>query len=58
MDKEKSKKCDGLKCNTCHFYEKSMDFCKEKEIKDCSKKVLTEFSNCESYLVDAKYVMF
>lgn len=58
MDKDNPKKCDGLKCTTCQFYEKSIDFCKEKEIENCSKKALTEFSNCESYLINQRYVMF
>ena len=31
MGKNKEKKCN-LKCNTCEYYNKSKDFCKEKEI--------------------------
>ena len=57
MNKCKNKKCN-LKCCTCENYDKTRDFCKEKEIEDCSKQVNTDFSQCESYLVNEKLVMF
>lgn len=56
-DEKKSKKCN-LKCNTCQNYNKSTDFCAEKEIENCSRQVNTDFSQCESYLISDKLVMF
>lgn len=46
-----------FKCNTCENYDKNIDFCKEKEIENCSK-ARTDFSQCESYLVSSKLIMF
>ena len=59
MDKDKrvKEKC-GFKCSTCQYYSKKEDFCKEKEIENCSKKMHAEFSQCDSYLIDKKLVMF
>ena len=57
MDKDKKTKCD-FKCLTCQHYSKQTDFCKEKDIVDCSKKVYTEFSNCKDYIINEKLVMF
>ena len=57
MNKCKNKKCN-LKCCTCTNYDKTKDFCKEKEIKNVSKQVNTDFSQCESYLISEKLVMF
>lgn len=57
MSETKKKKC-SLKCSTCQNYDKQSDFCKEKEIEECSKKALTEFSNCDSYLMNEKLVFF
>lgn len=57
MSKCKSKKCN-LKCCTCEHYDKKTDFCKEKEIENCSKQINTDFSQCEDYLVSEKLVMF
>lgn len=54
---EKKRKC-SLKCCTCQNYDKSTDFCIEKEIEECSKQVSTDFSQCESYLVSERLVMF
>ena len=50
-------KCN-FKCSTCENYSKETDFCKEKEIENCSKQVHTDFAQCESYLVSQKLVMF
>lgn len=52
-----NKKC-SVKCNTCEYYEKETDFCKEKEIENCTKQPNTDFSQCENYLVSGKLVMF
>lgn len=57
MGECKVNKCN-LKCRTCHYYDKKSDFCNEKEIENCSKQVNTDFSQCESYLIDEKIVMF
>jgi len=57
MSECKAKKC-SLKCRTCHYYDKNKDFCNEKEIENCSKQVNTDFSQCESYLIDERIVMF
>lgn len=57
MSKNKEKKCN-FKCSTCEHYSKSKDFCKEKEIEECSKKTNTDFSQCESYLINHKLIMF
>lgn len=57
MSKGKEKKCN-IKCNTCEYYEKETDFCKEKEIENVSKQVNTDFSQCEDYLVKESLVMF
>ena len=57
MGKCKDRKCN-LKCCTCEHYDKQVDFCKEKEIEDCSKQVNTDFSQCENYLVKESLVMF
>lgn len=54
---KKPKKC-AIKCETCQFYDKLLDFCVEKEIEDCSKQVNTDFSQCGDYLVSDKLVMF
>lgn len=55
--KSKEKKCN-LKCNTCEYYNPKKDFCKEKEIKNCSKNVHIDFSQCDSYLVRENLIMF
>lgn len=57
MSKCKGKKCN-FKCCTCEHYDKKADFCKEKEIENCSKQVNTDFSQCENYLIREKLVMF
>lgn len=57
MSENKKKKCT-FKCSTCEHYCKETDFCKEKEIKECSKQIHTDFSTCDSYLVHEKLVMF
>ena len=57
MSKCKEKKCN-IKCNTCEYYNKETDFCKEKEIKNVSKQIKTDFSQCQDYLVSEKLVMF
>ena len=51
------KKCN-FKCCTCEHYDKQSDFCKEKEITDCSKQVNTNFSQCEDYLVKENLIYF
>lgn len=57
MSKCKNKKCN-LKCRTCEHYDKKADFCKEKEIENCSKQVNTDFSQCSDFLVKESLVMF
>lgn len=60
MNKKKStssKKCN-IKCTTCQFYDKSSDFCFEKEIENCTKQPNTDFSQCSDYLVNETLVMF
>ena len=57
MSDNKEKKCT-LKCKTCEHYNVISDFCKEKEIKHCSKQVNTDFSKCDSYLISEKLVWF
>lgn len=55
--KRKKTQCN-FKCKLCEYYDVLNDFCKEKEITECSKKSLTEFSNCDSYLIKSKFVLF
>lgn len=60
MGKKKTttpKKC-SVKCNTCEFYEKEIDFCAAKQIENCTKQPNTDFSQCNDYLVNQKLVMF
>lgn len=57
MREKKKKKCD-FKCSTCEHYCKTTDFCKEKQIEECSKQINTDFSKCESYLINEKLIMF
>lgn len=57
MSEEKKMKC-GFKCQTCHHYDKPVDYCKEKQIENCSKQVHTDFSKCGEYLVHERLVMF
>lgn len=54
---EKTKKCD-FKCDMCEHYSRIKDFCKEKQIENCSKNSHTDFSKCESFLVRENLVMF
>jgi hypothetical protein len=56
-EKHKSRKCN-IKCATCEYYSKDTDFCKAREIENCSMQVNTDFAQCSSYLVDSKLVMF
>ena len=56
-NKNNENKC-SLKCLRCQFYSKTHDYCVEKEIEQCSKKSLSEFSNCESYLINDKLILF
>ena len=57
MCEHEKKKCN-LKCKTCQNYDKKTDFCKEKKVEQCSKQVHTDFSQCESYIVHEKLIMF
>lgn len=57
MSECKEKKCN-FKCSTCEHYDKPTDFCVEKEIENCSKAAHTDFSTCDSYLINSKLVMF
>lgn len=50
-------KCN-IKCITCEYYDKLSDYCKSKNIESCTKRPNTDFSQCESYLVNVKFVMF
>ena len=58
MSERKKKKCSNFKCSTCEYYDRKNDFCKEKEIENCSKQTKTDFSQCESYLIDERIIMF
>ena len=57
MSENEKKKCN-FKCNTCEHYEKPKDFCKEKTIENCSKQINTDFSQCDSYLINEKLIMY
>ena len=57
-EKTKKKQKSSLKCRTCQNYDKNRDFCVEKEIEDCSKQMSTNFSQCDSFLIHDKLVMF
>ena len=50
-------KCN-FKCNTCHYYSKENDSCEEKGFENISEYVNTDFSQCDSYLVNSKLIMF
>lgn len=54
----KKKSSCNFKCNTCEHYDKPADFCKENKIKECSKQVHTDFSQCTEYLIRKDLVMF
>lgn len=54
----KNKNKGSLKCKSCEFYDKSADFCTEKEIENCSKQTNVNFSKCDDYLVRESLVMF
>ena len=56
MSEDKTEKC-SIKCKLCEHYSKDADFCKEKCIENCSK-AKTDFSQCDSYLISHKLVMF
>ena len=55
---EKNKKKCSFKCNTCTYFDKTSDYCKEKEIENVTKQPHTDFSTCESYLVSDKIIYF
>lgn len=57
MSEKKEKKC-SFKCNTCSFFDKTKDYCVEKEIENVTKQPHTDFSTCESYLINQKLIMF
>lgn len=57
MEECKNKKCN-FKCNLCQNYDKVKDYCIEKEIENCSKQIHTDFSQCDSYLINHKLIMF
>lgn len=57
MEECKEKKCI-FKCVTCENYSRDTDFCKEKNIEQCSKQVHTDFSQCDSFLINHKLIMF
>lgn len=57
MSDNKEKKCT-LKCKTCVHYNRVSDYCREKDIRHCSKEVNTNFSQCESYLVRENLIWF
>ena len=50
-------KCN-FKCSTCHYYSKENDSCEEKGIKKVSEYVHSDFSQCSSYLINSKLIMF
>ena len=54
---KKNKKCK-IKCSTCEFYDAPLDYCSQKDIRDCSKQTHINFSSCEDFLVKEKLVMF
>ena len=54
---KKNKKCK-IKCQRCEFYDSLIDYCSEKDIKDCSKQTHTNFSSCDSFLIKEDLVMF
>ena len=57
MGKKKKEKC-SFKCNICEYYCSTNDYCKEKEIENVTKQPQTNFSTCDSYLVNNKLIMF
>lgn len=42
-------------CNQCEFHDTDMDYCRAKNVEECSKQELTE---CEEFLVKDKLVHF
>ena len=58
MSRDKTEKCNRIKCITCENYNREADFCKERCIENCTKQVNTDFSKCTDYLVNGKLVMF
>lgn len=55
--KPKSQKCN-IKCTTCEYYSKDTDFCKAREIENCSMQVNTDFAQCGDFLIKESLVMF
>lgn len=59
MSKKKTKPVkNNIKCTTCEFYEKETDFCREKEIENCTKQPNTDFSQCNDFIIKESLVMF
>lgn len=56
-NRNQEKQC-GSKCDICEYYNRKSDFCKTKELENCSKAMKTEFAQCDEFLVDKKLVMF
>lgn len=54
---KKNKKCK-IKCSQCEFYDVPLDYCSQKEIKECSKQTHINFSQCDSFLIREDLVMF
>lgn len=54
---KKNKKCE-IKCSTCEFFDAPLDYCSQKKIKDCSKQVGTDFSQCSEYLTKESLIYF
>lgn len=42
-----------VRCHKCHFYDSKKDTCKNK-----CKNFNTDFSKCDSFLINEKLVMF
>lgn len=57
MNKKNEEKC-SFKCSTCTYFDKTRDYCKEKEIENVTKQPHTDFSTCNSYLIKEKIIYF
>lgn len=56
--KHKKNKKSRIKCNQCEFYDALLDYCSEKDIKECSRQSHINFSACNDFLIREDLVMF
>ena len=53
----KNNKCK-IKCKNCQFYDREDDYCTERDIENCTKQTIVNFSQCDSYLTRDDLIYF